>query len=267
MQQGNHVNGKLQWWEENAGFFGRGYMEGDDSLEGYLTSAQTLDERSDCEAAGVVRILGLQAGQQLLDCPTGYGRHALRLARLGLRVTGVDINDAELEVARGHGQKGAEFLKMDMRHLDFQADFDAVINMFYSFGFFASDEENFQVLVNFYNALKPGGRFLMHTDVHIPRVEQNKYKHVEQRRLKSGRQLEIVDVYDAATKRMNGTWRLISNNTQVQELTPYSVRVYTFEEFTDWCYRAGFSQVTAYGDWCGAPLTDESEDMIVIAHK
>lgn len=267
MHQPNHVNGKLQWWEENAGFFGRGYMEGDNSFEGYLTNAQTLDERSDCEVAGVARLLGLTAGQSLLDCPTGYGRHALRLAQLGLRVTGVDINDAELAVARAQNTKGAEFLKTDMRHLDFQADFDAVINMFYSFGFFATDEENFQVLVNFYNALKPGGKFLMHTDVHIPRVAQNKYKHVEQRQLKSGRQLEIVDIYDDTTKRMNGTWRLLGHNQTVQELTPYSVRVYTFGEFADWCYKAGFSQVVAYGDWHATPLTNDSEDMIVVASK
>lgn len=269
MQEQIYRNGKHQWWEEHAGFFGRSYMEGDNSYDGYLTNPQTLNERSDVEAAGVIKLLNLAPYQRVMDCPTGYGRHAIRLAQANMRVTGVDINSYELDVARANAKdiKGVEFVKADMRHLNFHEDFDAAINMFYSFGFFENDEENFQVLVNFYNALKPGGKFLMHTDVHIPWVEQGKYKHFERRHLTSGRHLEITDIYDPTTKRMNGTWRLISHNNTVEELPSYSVRVYTFDEFAEWCRKAGFTQVTAYADWCATPLHDEAEDMIVVAQK
>ncbi|CAF4819188.1 unnamed protein product [Rotaria sp. Silwood2] len=70
-----------------------------------------------------------------------------------------------------------------MIDINYDNEFDAVINMFYSFGFFETDEENNQVLQNFYNALKPGGKFLFHTDVNIPRILSGKYKEDETRHL------------------------------------------------------------------------------------
>jgi cyclopropane fatty-acyl-phospholipid synthase-like methyltransferase len=258
-----------QWWEEGAGFFGRGYMAGDDSAEGYLNQPLTLAERTQTEVSGIISLLKLQPGDRLLDCPCGYGRHSLGLARRGISVIGADINNEELHAACQcvSDLPNVQFIKNDMRFLYFHDHFDAVINMFYSFGFFETDEENLQVLRNFYTALKPSGLFLMHTDVNIPRITSGKYKSVEQRHLCDGRILEIVDRYDAAHKRIEGTWKLIYPDQRTEELTPYSVRVYTNEEFTRWCYDVGFKKVTAYGTWDGAPLTDDSEDMMIIAQK
>jgi hypothetical protein len=43
------------------------------------------------------------------------------------------------------------------------------------------------VLKNFFNALKPGGKFLMHTDVNVPRILSGKYKEDEERNLLTGK--------------------------------------------------------------------------------
>ncbi len=257
------------WWEEDAGFFGRGYMLGDDSVEGYLEQPMTLIERTTQEVNGIINLLKLQRLQRVLDCPCGYGRHSIHLAQRGLEVIGADINSEELMVACQciSNLPNVQFIKNDMRYLYFHDYFDAVINMFYSFGFFDTDEENMQVLRNFYTALKPGGKFLMHTDVNIPRIISGKYKGFERRQLCEGKILEIIDVYDPIQKRINGMWKLIHPDGHTEELTPYSVRVYTQEEFTNWCYSVGFSQVTAYGNWQGDPLTEESEDMMIVAEK
>lgn len=258
-----------QWWEEGAGFFGRGYMEGDNSIEGYLEQPLTLVERTAQEVSGIISLLKLQPGDRLLDCPCGYGRHSIGLARRGISVIGADINSEELQLAWGQTGElpNAQFIKNDMRFLYFHDHFDVVINMFYSFGFFETDEENLQVLRNFYTALKPGGKFLMHTDVNIPRIISGKYKAVEQRSLSDGKILEIIDRYDPVERRINGTWTLIHPDKRIEELTPYSVRVYTNEEFTQMCYKVGFNEVTAYGSWEGEPLTDDSEDMMIVAQR
>jgi SAM-dependent methyltransferase len=257
------------WWEETAGFFGTRYMEGDDSYEGFLSTPMTLEQRSEIEVDGIIELLQLDGDARLLDCPCGYGRHSLRLAQRGFRVVGVDINGEELAVARRKGASlpNVEFVKNDMRHLPFENEFDVAINMFYSFGFFESDEENVQVLRRFYAALKSGGRFLMHTDVNISRIMSGKYKLQEERSLRSGKKLQIVESYDATQKRVIGSWKLLDSHGSEVELTPYSVRVYTFDEFADWCYSLGFRKVTGYGDWARSPLTDESEEMMVIAEK
>jgi len=73
-----------------------------------------------------------------------------------------------------------------MLDLRYKNEFDSIINMWYSFGFFESDDDNFKVLKNFFNALKDRGRFLMHTDVNIPRVTTGKFREYEKRRLSGG---------------------------------------------------------------------------------
>ncbi len=264
------VPGKQKaWWEDGGGFFGHGYMEGDNSYTGYLSEPMTLTERTRQEVDGIVELLELQADQRLLDCPCGYGRHSLEIARRGIQVVGVDINREELHRAqRAAGTvANVRFMKEDMRFLKFSEGFDAVINMFYSFGFFETDEENFQVLRNFFSALKPGGKLLLHTDVNLPRILDGAYKFAERRQLHSGRTLQIYDDYDPESKRINGTWTLIDENGIAEALTPYSVRVFSFEEFAEWCYRVGFQKVSGYGNWQKAPLTVSSEDMIVVAEK
>lgn len=259
-----------EWWENSAGFFGRHYMEGDDSLNGYRTGQrQTLIERTRVEAEGVFKLLKLSPGQAILDCPCGYGRHSIELARQGFEVVGVDINSEELQVAlsRSKACPNLRFVQQDMRRLIYANSFDAVINMFYSFGFFEDDEENIGILHNFYRALKPGGRFLMHTDVNVGRVTRGDYVFSEIRALTSGRHIQQEERYDPQRKRIIGTWHILNEDGTLERAPTYSMRVYTAEEFIDWCRDAGFRHFETYGYWDGSPLTDSSEDMIVIAEK
>jgi SAM-dependent methyltransferase len=254
-----------KFWEDGAGFFGRNYMEGDDSLEGYLKEHQRLDGRTKREVEGVINLLDLQPGQRILDCPTGYGRHVMGLAQRGFEVVGSDINSEMLAgaVAAAGALSGVRFVKENMQNLSYVNEFDAVINLFFSIGFFETEEENDAVVRNFYNALK----LMMHTDINVPRIVDGDYKLHERRNLISGRQLEIIESYDPSRKRLTGQWILIGANETRQELPVYSHRIYTFDDFAELCYATGFKSVKGYGDWEGSSLSDTSEDMIVVAEK
>jgi hypothetical protein len=138
--------------------------------------------------------------------------------------------------------------------------------MFYSFGFFENDQENEKVLSNFYNALKPWGRFLMHTDVNIPRILQNKYKVDEMRTLADWKKLRIIDNYNPKTKRIEWSRTIIDSDWN-QEQKKYSVRVYTKEEFTAMCLKIGFTKVETFSDWNWNIYSESAEDMIIIATK
>ncbi len=260
----------IQWWEESAGFFGDFYLEGDNSLEGYLQEKkQNLAQRTEEETKGIITLLSLKEGERILDIPCGYGRHSLELAKQGYDVVGIDINSVHLDKARQQAKDTkltVDFRKADMLQSAFKGEFDAVINMFYSFGFFATDEENEKVLRNFYEALKPNGKFLMHTDVNIPRIMNGKYKHDETRDLVSGAKLRIIDNYNPLTKRIEGAWILTrGKNDEVRK--DYSVRVYSKNDFTALCKKIGFKQIHAYGDWSKELYSEDSEDMIIVAEK
>ena len=264
----NHNN--QEWWTEEYGFFGDFYMEGDNSKEGYLISEkQNLKQRTLTEVDGIIKLLNIKTKSKILDCPCGYGRHSIELSKRDFIVTGADINSKHLSVAKSNTEKESiktKFIKENMLDLNFQLEFDAVINMFYSFGFFKSDEDNFKVLQNFYNALKPNGQFLMHTDVNIPFIEAGKYKHDEIRSLINGNALRIVDNYNPVTKRINGFWILKDDNGK-EVKKKYSVRVYTKEEFTGLCIKVGFRFCNTYSNWNKKAYSKDSEDMIIIATK
>jgi SAM-dependent methyltransferase len=264
------MKNKKEWWQEEAGFFGKFYMEGDSSVEGYLSEKrQTLFERTWKEVEGVIRLLKIKKGDKILDFPCGYGRHSIELAKKGFRVVAADINCKHLHVLtemvseqkKRHDMSGLIIENADMRKLQHGYGFNAVINMFYSFGFFETDQENEQVLKNFYNTLRPGGKFLMHTDVNIPRILSGEYKTNEVRKLTSGKRLTIRDVYNPKTKRIEGSWTIEDKSKK------YSVRVYTKKEFIGMCLKIGFKTVKVYSDWMGTPYSSKAEDMIIVASK
>ena len=261
---------QTKWWMEEYGFFGNFYIEGDNSSEGYFCDKkQTLEERTNCEVDGVIKLLDLTPSSLILDCPCGYGRHSIGLLERNIRVIGCDINSVHLNKAISDAKVKRlpyDFRKQNMIDLTFCNEFDGIINMFYSFGFFDTDKENFKVLLNFYDALKPGGKFLMHTDVNMPRINMGKYKFDEDRKLASGNMLRIIDVYDEQTKRIDGKWIIGDGSGRNRELE-YSVRVYSKDEFESLCRHAGFSKVNAYSNWEGDEYSESAEDMIIVAEK
>lgn len=117
------------------------------------------------EARFVWKALGLRKGSRVLDIPCGTGRHAVRLARMGASVLGVDATPAYLKEARHAARrlKNARFVRGDMRRIPLRDEFDAAINLWTSFGYFAKASDDLKTLRGIARALKPGGLFLLDT--------------------------------------------------------------------------------------------------------
>jgi SAM-dependent methyltransferase len=128
--------------------------------------AQLREEKSPADTRAEVdfllRRLRLPRGARILDVPCGYGRHAAALARRGFRVVGVDLSRAMIAEGRRRFTEGPRlrFRRADMRRLGFDEEFDAVVNLYTSFGYFTT-AENQAVLRRMARALKPGGRLLI----------------------------------------------------------------------------------------------------------
>ena len=128
--------------------------------------AQLREEKSPADTRAEVdfllRRLHLPRGARILDVPCGYGRHAAALARRGFRVVGVDLSRAMIAEGRRRFTEGPRLRlqRADMRRLAYREEFDAVVNLYTSFGYF-TPAENQAVLRRMARALKPGGRLLI----------------------------------------------------------------------------------------------------------
>jgi SAM-dependent methyltransferase len=131
-----------------------------------LLAREQPPERTLQEVDFAVEKLALEPGARVLDLACGHGRHSVELARRGFRVTGVDLSPRSLELAREAAAAdglAVDFVRADMRELDFDAEFDDAINLFTAFGYFESDDEDRGVLERVARALRPGGGFLIDT--------------------------------------------------------------------------------------------------------
>ena len=87
----------------------------------------------------------------------GKGRYSVLLNRLGFNVTGIDLSENNIRQAQTkYNQKYLHFKVQDMRN-PLQLKADAVFNLFTSFGYFNSENEDIQVLQNIKAILNPKG--------------------------------------------------------------------------------------------------------------
>lgn len=137
----------MAWYQE---WFGEEYLE-------------LYSHRDEHEARQQVAFFARQFGPirgDVLDLACGTGRHMQELQAAGYRTVGCDLSYVMLRT--GHREYGAMPLaRADMRHLPFcSASFGGLVNFFTSFGYFASEDENLQVVREMARVLEPGAPFL-----------------------------------------------------------------------------------------------------------
>lgn len=132
--------------------------------EDYLRTLPFLTpQATQAEAEFVLESMNLSAGAQVLDVGCGYGRHAMELAARGLHVVGLDLSTPLLVRGGEEAQRRGltiNFVRGDMRELDFDSQFDAAYCLFSTFGYF-EDETNKNTLTNIGRALRTKGRVLI----------------------------------------------------------------------------------------------------------
>ncbi len=143
------MRGRTEWWES---FFDQKYLDEYAPLFG--------PENDRREVARLIDILELPAGARILDAPCGQGRHSHLLAEAGFDVDGLDYSKVLIKAAKTRGTGlTLRYTVGDMRKMPSRwgARFDAVLNLFTSFGFFDHPDEDGRVVKEFARVLKPGG--------------------------------------------------------------------------------------------------------------
>ena len=227
-------------------------------------------DRTDLETQFAIHALNVQPDQRVLDLCCGQGRHSIALAKTGLDVTGVDLSEEMLAIATSEADKAGVTLNLrraDMRQLpvDFEHRFDAIINMFSSFGYLESEEDDQQVLHQAAKVLKPGGRLMMdllnREWVIINNEKFDWHQHEDGRVVLEHRDLNLAQSINHLTYTEilpDGTRRIMSD---------LNMRLYTLTEMIKMLDTAGLTLQNVYGGFRGEDYTVNTRRMILVALK
>lgn len=100
--------------------------------------------------------LNLPEHAKVLDLACGKGRHSIYLNQLGFDVLGVDLSENSIAVAKTNENETLHFKVHDMRHA-FDEKYDAIFNLFTSFGYFENEGDNLQTLIAIKESLSDYG--------------------------------------------------------------------------------------------------------------
>jgi SAM-dependent methyltransferase len=129
--------------------------------------AGAVDAVADAQVDLLERLLGLQAGDRVLDLGCGAGRHVILLHERGAVATGVDLSPAIIQLARDGwkarhpSHSGPAFVVGDMRDPPVEGPFDVVLFMDASLGLFERDADHLQALSAASSMLREGGALVL----------------------------------------------------------------------------------------------------------
>lgn len=218
---------------------------------------------------GVERFLQLEPRSRVLDLACGAGKQTLELARRGHRVLGVDPVEAALAAARASAKSErltVHFVKSDIRQIPYRGEFNAVVNLFTSFGYFPNEREDLRAIEAVRKALKSGGRFLIDL--------LNKewlMRHFEPNFWEQGDDAQGAVILDQISFNFErgriDNHRTIVAKDGTRSPSFVSLRVYTLTEMKSLLERAGLVYRQAWGGFDGCAYTMDSPRMIVLAER
>ncbi len=112
--------------------------------------------------------LNLPENANVLDLACGKGRHSIYLNQLGFTVLGADLSENSIAAANKNANEKLQFKVHDMRE-PFEEKFDAIFNLFTSFGYFENDEDNLTTLIAIKESLSEYG-FAVIDFMNVPNV-------------------------------------------------------------------------------------------------
>jgi len=253
---------KKQWYESLFENYARKY-DNESFTQGTLGECDFIEQE-----------LNFKKNLQIIDVGCGTGRHAVELTRRGYSVTGIDLSESQLEMARKKAKENnleIKFLRYDARNLPFEKEFDVAIMLCEGgFPLMETDEMNFEILRNVSKALKDKSRLIFTTlNGLFPLIHSVNDFHAEGA-------VEGNAVYDSKSFDLM-TFRdynitTFTDDDGVQKELECNERYYIPSEITWLLKSVGFTNIEIFGARIGAysredKLTTEDFEMLVVASR
>lgn len=205
----------------------------------------------------VTNYLNLPENAKILDLACGKGRHSIYLNKLGYDVTGADLSENSIAAASEFSNDTLHFTEHDMRE-PFNERFDAIFNLFTSFGYFEDGNDNLKTLIAIRDSLTEYG-FAVIDFLNVHRAIHNL----------TPNEVKTVEGIDFHIK------KYVDNNTIIKDIRfedkgkeyhyTEKVRALTLTDFETMMDKAGIYLLDVFGSYKLQPYcTKESERLIMI---
>lgn len=210
----------------------------------------------------------------ILDAGCGLGRITTELALLGLKTTGVDIIQSELDAAIESAQAenvNIKYINADLRHFCKNEHFDCVVNLYTSFGYCDDINDDLLILKNMCNCVKKGGTFILEC---TSRETAIRYFTEGEEFIRAGYKVKTNFSVEGAWEGLISNWQLYPIDTDLsnKKIKPiinhtFTQRLYPATFLRNTILSFGFSDCKIYGDWDKRAYDQNAKTMLLIAKK
>lgn len=210
----------------------------------------------------LIHYFGFQEEDKIMDLACGKGRHSIYLNQQGFEVVGIDLSPQSIAHAKQFENERLHFHVHDMRKVFREREFNYVLNLFTSFGYFDKESENQDALCAAAKCLKADGKLLIDF--------LNPYKVVHHLVPEEVKVIEGIEFH--ITKELSEDNYIIKDirfkdkgrNWHFQE----RVKAIRRTQFLEYFQAAGLELLETFGDYELSPYERESSDrMIFVLHN
>ena len=241
---------EIQWFEEwfNSPYYHLLYGNRDEA-EASKFIDQLLDR------------IGLESGSRALDLACGIGRHSKHISSKGLNVTGIDLSEYSISIAKELESESLQFFVHDMRQLFWKEHFELALNLFTSFGYFHSREDDLKMMNGVFDALKNHGLFVIDF-MNTKKVVKNLVDYEE----KTLDGVQFIIDRKVENNIIEKSIKIIDGNRQSQFVEEVDeLYLGDFEELLE---VSGFELRSTFGNYELAAFDEQNSDrLIIIAEK
>jgi SAM-dependent methyltransferase len=221
------------------------------------------------------RHVKLNRDARILDLACGNGRHSMLFASKGYNTLGVDLSPFLIKQARMFSKQGnAKFSKRlrfeigDMRNIGHKEEFDLVVNLFSSFGYFDKEKENEKVIESVSGSLKKGGYFFF--DFFNSRYLKKHLVPFSFEKRKNEILIQLRSIKGKICKKDILIFENSKNKTGIGKYKHYTELVRLFDEtnLREMFVKNNLKILKEFGDYIGAKFNKTSSGrLIILAQK
>ena len=229
--------------------------------------AEIVEGRNSQEEVDLIKNMACRQ-DLVLDLCCGTGRHSILLSSQGRNIVGLDVSINLLKKAKlGMSENDTKFplIRGDMRVLPFKSKvFSAVINMFTSFGYLPSEEEDMNCIKEIARILRRSGNLLL--DVVNKDHLVNTFRKRDWGEFQSFYLLEERNL-DVEAQMLRSLWIILDKRGRKIGTFNHNLRLYSLSSLKTMLGKAGLRILDVLGGYEMQPFDQNSSRMIIVAGK